>query len=277
MRFLTGRAATLRHTLLDDEDVLAVPAVSVTVRDATGDTVYTGPATSSDDSWSVSVPSLPQGVYTASWVAPDVAADQTTFEVVGGFLFSIPDARGSDMDLADKARFPAGEVRHYRDVVEAEFERITGRSFTPRVTRVEVEADGTRTLYLGHLDVTAVAAVDGPSGPVDVSGWTVDGLGFLRAPYELPDGDRFTVTLSYGFVLAPEDVKRAGLIRLRSLLTAERSGIPDRATSFVAAEGGNFTLATPGRGGSETGIPEVDATLKRYRYEVFNDVFGVSR
>jgi hypothetical protein len=277
VRFLSGRAATLRHTFLDDEEPLAVPAVSVTVRDASGATVYTGSATSSGDEWSATLPLLPQGVYTASWVAGEVAADEDRFEVVGGFLFTIPEARNSDIDLADRDRFPTAEVRHYREVVEAEFETITGRSFTPRVTRAEVEADGTRSLYLGYLDVGAVAAVDGPSGPLDATGWAVDPLGFLKAPYELPDGDRFTVTFTYGFVLVPEDVKRAGLIRLRSLLTAERSGIPDRATSFVAAEGGNFTLATPGRGGSETGIPEVDATLKRYRFGVFYDVFGVSR
>jgi hypothetical protein len=277
VRFLSGRAATLRHTFLDDEDVMAVPAASVIVRDASGATVYTGSATSSGDEWTVSVPALPQGVYTAAWTVEDLASDQTSFEVVGGFLFTIPEARQSDMDLADKTRFPPAEVRHYREVVEAEFERISGRSFTPRVTRAEVEADGTASLYLGCLDVAAVAAVDGPSGPLDVTGWTVDPLGFLKAPYELPDGDRYTVTFTYGFALVPDDVKRAGLIRLRSLLTAERSGIPDRATSFVAAEGGNFTLATPGRGGSETGIPEVDATLKRYRFEVFYDVFGVSR
>jgi hypothetical protein len=64
---------------------------------------------------------------------------------------------------------------------------------------------------------------------------------------------------------------------LRSLLTAQRSGIPDRATAFVAAEGGNFTLATPGRNGYETGIPEVDATLKRWKFSVFYDVLGTAR
>ncbi|MDT0472781.1 hypothetical protein RM863_11655 [Streptomyces sp. DSM 41014] len=277
MRFLSGRAATLRHTFLDDEDVMAVPAVSVTVRDASGATVYTGSASSSGDEWRVTSSPLPIGVYTASWVAEGLASDQDNFEVTGGFLFTIPEARASDSDLEDKSRFPAAKVRHYREVVEAEFERITGRSFTPRSTQAEVEGDGTRTLYLGYLDVTAIAAVNGPSGPLDVTSWTVDPHGFVTAPYDLPEGTRYTVAFTYGFALAPDDVKRAGLIRLRSLLTAERSGVPDRATAFVAAEGGNFTLATPGRGGSETGIPEVDATLKRYRFEVFYDVFGVGQ
>jgi hypothetical protein len=277
VRFLSGRAVTLRHTFLDDETPMVVPAVSVTVLDALGATVYTGSATSSGTEWSATLPAQPEGVYTASWQAGTSATDAETFEVVGGYLFTLPEARGSDMDLADATRFPTAEVKHYREVVEDEFERITGRSFVPRTARVEVEADDSSTLFLGYFDVTALKAVEGPSGSVDLTGWTVASTGFVRAPYELVDGDRYTVTFRYGFGQVPEDVKRAGLLRLRSLLTAERSGIPDRATAFVAAEGGNFTLATPGRNGYETGIPEVDAALTRYKYRIFYDVLGAAR
>ncbi|MEU9975093.1 hypothetical protein [Streptomyces sp. NPDC051014] len=277
MRFLSGRGVKLMHTFLDDESPLIVPAVSVTVRDASGATVYTGDATSSGDAWSVALPAQPEGVYTVDWVAAGLAVDRDGFEVVAGFLFTLPEARQSDMDLADTSRFPTAELRHYREVVEDEFERITARSFVPRTARVEVEADGTPVLYLGYFDVTELKAVSSPSGSEDVTGWAADSTGFLRAPYELPEGARYTVTFGYGFGQVPEDVKRAGLLRLRSFLTAERSGIPDRATAFVAAEGGNFTLATAGRNGWETGLPEVDAVLKRYKYGIFYDVFGVSR
>ncbi|MFC9231035.1 hypothetical protein ACFTZI_19090 [Streptomyces decoyicus] len=251
--------------------------MSVTVRDATGQTVYTGSATSSGDEWAATLPAQAEGVYTVEWMAGQVATDRTAFEVVGGFLFSLLEARQSDMDLEDSARFPTAELKHYREVVTDEFETITGRSFVPRTTRVEVEADGSASLFLGYFDVASLKALDGPSGPVDMTGWTVDAAGFLKAPGDLRDGDRYRVTFAYGFGQVPEDVKRAGLLRLRSFLTAERSGIPDRATAFVAAEGGNFTLATAGRNGWETGLPEVDAVLKRYKYGIFYDVFGVAR
>ncbi|MEU8780063.1 hypothetical protein [Streptomyces sp. NPDC048637] len=277
MRFLSGRGVKLTHTFLDDESPLVVPAVSVTVRDATGQTVYTGDATSSGDEWAATLPALPEGVYTVDWTAAGLAVDKGGFEVVGGYLFSLPEARQSDMDLADTVRFSTAELKHYREVVEDEFERITARSFVPRTARVEVEADGTPTLYLGYFDVAELKAVSGPSGAVDMTGWGVDSTGFVRAPCGLPEGDRYTVTFGYGFGQVPEDVKRAGLLRLRSFLTAERSGIPDRATAFVAAEGGNFTLATAGRNGWETGLPEVDAVLKRYKYGIFYDVFGVAK
>lgn len=146
----------------------------------------------------------------------------------------------------------------------------------PRVTSVEVEGDGTSTVFLGFFDVTTLKSITGALGAVDVAGWSVSRNGFLLAPYALCEGERYTVAFEYGFPSVPEDVKRAGLLRLRSLLTAERSGIPDRATAFVSAEGGNFTLATPGRNGYETGIPEVDATLGRYKYRIFYDVLGVA-
>jgi hypothetical protein len=277
VRFLNGRAIPLTHVFLDDEAALVVPAVTVTVRDANGATVYTGSATSSGTTWSVTVPMQTQGVYTASWVAGTTATDTEAFEVVGAFLFSIPEARKSDVDLTDTVRFPTADIRHYREVVEGEFEVITGRSFVPRTASVEVEADDSPSLFLGFFDVAALVAIKGPSGPVDLAGWSVDRMGFVRAPYGLVDGDRYTVTFAYGHGQVPEDVKRAGLLRLRSLLTAQRSGIPDRATAFVAAEGGNFTLATPGRNGYETGIPEVDATLKRWKFSVFYDVLGTAR
>ncbi|MFF0481052.1 hypothetical protein [Streptomyces sp. NPDC004435] len=277
MRFLSGRGVKLTHIFLDDESPMVVPAASVTVRDAEGQTVYTGDATSSGDEWSVALPPQSEGVYTAEWQAGGQATDTTTFEVVGAFLFTLPEARRSDMDLADTARFPTAELRHYRDVVAAEFETITARSFVPRTARAVVEADGSRTLFLGFHDVSALVAVRGPSGAVDTADWLVESTGFVTAPTELREGDRYALTFRYGFAQAPEDVRRAGLLRLRSVLTAERSGIPDRATAFVAAEGGNFTLATPGRNGYETGIPEVDAVLKRYKYGIFYDVFGVAR
>jgi hypothetical protein len=259
---------------LDDETALVVPSCSVTVRDVTGATVYTGDAAKSetDESWSVQIPAQPLGVYTVEWVGGTVATDTNPFEVVGTFLFSLPEARDSDIDLEDTVRFPTSELRHYRDVVEAEFERITGRSFTTRSKRVKLTADGSSEYYVGVLDLAAVTAAVGPSGVADVSLWTVDPLGFVQTGSSLADGDVYTLTVTYGMPIADEDVKRAGLLRLRSLLTAERSGIPDRATAFVAHEGGNFTLATPGRGGYETGIPEVDATLARFRFRMLDGV-----
>lgn len=276
MRFLSGRAIGLTHVFLDDETVLSPSSVAVTVQDASGASVYNGAAAEVDGSWTVAVPALPIGAYTVTWDGGATAVDATAIEVVGSFLFSVPDARNSDMDLVDATRFPAADIRHYREVVEDEFQTITGRSFTRRVRRFEFNGDGTQTVIVPLFDVSAVTAVSDGSNALGVTGWVLSPSGVLQAPYEFTEGVTYTLTLEYGVPYPPDDIKRAGLLRLRSLLTAERSGIPDRATAFVASEGGNFTLAVAGRNGYETGIPDVDAILNRYKYRILNDVFGVA-
>jgi hypothetical protein len=238
--------------------------------------VFTGEATDNGGTWEIFVADKPVGAYTVRWDGREVAMDYAAFEVVGNFLFGIPEARASDMDLADAARFPAADIRHYREVVEDEFQTITGRSFTKRVRQIQFNGDGTQTVIVPLFDVTAVQAVSDPSGPLATAGWVLSPSGVLQAPYAFTEGVTYTLTLEYGVQYPPDDIKRAGLLRLRSLLTAERSGIPDRATAFVAAEGGNFTLAVAGRNGYETGIPDVDAILNRYKYRIVNDVFGVA-
>lgn len=276
MRFLSGRAIGLTHQFLDDETVLVPSAVTVAVLDASGASIYSGAATNVGGTWGVTVPAKPVGAYTVTWDGGATAVDTAAFEVVGNFLFAIPEARASDMDLADAVRFPAADIRHYREVVEDEFLTITGRSFTKRVRQIQFNGDDTQTVIVPLFDVTAVQAVSDPSGPLATAGWVLSPSGVLQAPYAFTEGVTYTLTLEYGVPYPPDDIKRAGLLRLRSLLTAERSGIPDRATAFVAAEGGNFTLAVAGRNGYETGIPDVDAILNRYKYRILNDVFGVA-
>jgi hypothetical protein len=96
---------------------------------------------------------------------------------------------------------------------------------------------------------------------VDPAGFTLEtsGEGFLDGC----DGS-LTVTYEYGFTAVPEDVKRAAMLRGRTVLYDRDSGIPDRAMSFNV-DGAQYALATAGRSGFETGIPEVDAILGRYR------------
>lgn len=275
MRFLSGRAVSLTHTFLDDESVLDVPSASVTVRSAVGVTVASGPATKTGESWTFALSAQPVGRYEVTWVAGAVATDVTEFEIVGRFLFSVPEVRSSDVDLASVTRFPAAEIRAYREVVEEEFQTITGRSFVPRVARLGFIGDGTQSVILPLFDPTSVVAIEGPEGELATVGWLMSTSGFLTAPYELTEGASYVITVAYGLTFPPEDIKRAGMLRLRHLLAAERSSIPERATAFVSAEGGNFTLAVAGRNGYETGLPDVDAILNRYKFRILNDVVGV--
>lgn len=284
MRFLSGRAASVSHTFLNDEDVINVPSVSVDVwrneDPSTYVTQVTG-VTPVDGVYTITISAalLSQGVYTARWTGTGYT-ELSSFEIVGGFLFTVPQARAGDVELEDAARFPAADIRGYREVIEAEFERITGRSFTPRTAIVEFQADGTDTAYVGLHDCSALVSLRGPDpvtgvvGPLVVSDYQLDSSGLLSGLQGFCEGTRLTAAIDYGFRVVPDDVARVGILRLRTMLAAERSGVPDRAVTFVAAEGGNFTLATAGRNGWETGIPEVDATLSRYTYRILRDVLG---
>lgn len=275
MRFLSGRGITLNHTFLDDEDVLNPASVSVTVYAADDTSVHEDAATDTDGVWSITVPMQAQGIYRVKWDGGAVAVDTEYIEVVGGYLFSIPEARASDSELVDTTDYPAAEIKGYREVIETEFQTVTGRSFTPRTARVSLETDGTDVVWTGLLDCGALVALSGPDGALTVTDYHLDSSGLLSGLEGFAEGTRLTAVIDYGLRVVPEDIKRAAFVRLQYLLAAESSGIPDRATSYVAAEGGTFTLATPGRNGYKIGIPEVDAVLNLYSYNVLASVLAV--
>lgn len=267
---------SLSHTFVDDESIITVPSVAVTLRlDGAVSDAFTGPATLSGDKWTVAVPSLARGLYSVKWDGGSVI-DHTEIEVTGSLLFSIKKVRDSDVDLASPTRYPAADIRSYREVVEAEFERITGRSFVPRARRVSGFTDAQGGLYTGLRDIHGILAVTVGGVAVDLaaSPWQWDGAGFVWPVTEGSSGLPVAVTVDYGFRHAPDDVSRAGVLRVRTLLMQENSAIPDRATGMNTADGGYIQFATAGRSGFETGIPDVDAVLNRYRFAMLDSLVG---
>src|ERR1051326_666530 len=69
---------------------------------------------------------------TASWRLTDGTVFTTLVEVVGGFYFTIDDARSSDPPLADTGKYPDADIDERRREVEEEIEDICDRSFVPR-------------------------------------------------------------------------------------------------------------------------------------------------
>lgn len=277
MRYLAGRAVTLAHTFFEDDEETprAVASVTADVTDAFGAAVATDePATAGDEnSWTVALAAtdVPQGGYSVTWTANDGTTEADAFEVVGGFLFSVPEARTLDPDLTAD-RFPASKIQQYREVIEAEFERIAGRSFTPRTRVVEAYGDCSDTLAVDLHDMRAVRAATIDGTAQDISAWAVGADGLIHLPTTTTEGAVVRLAVDYGFDSVPDDVQRVAVVRLRSLLAAEKSGIPDRATQFVATDGGQFTLATPGQGRWKTGIPEVDSVLQGYTFGLLDSV-----
>lgn len=279
VQVLKGRGFTLTHSFMDEteESALVLASVSVALLDASGVEVATAVASEGPvGTWSATFGAQPMGLYSVNWDGDSgTYLDETSVEVVGRFLFSVPEARASDDYLTDSTAFPAQEIIGYREVVEAEFRRITGRSFVPRVTEREHVSDGTGEFVALLPDARRVVGVtvDG-TAVADLTTWTVNRLGKVTTTDSVAEDSKVTIQVEHGFATPPADVARAGMIRLRSLIAAESSGIPDRATTWQPEEGGTFRLATPGAGPWKTGIPEVDSTLQHYTLDTVLAVYA---
>lgn len=281
MRVLVSFPATLLASYVVDETAFDAGAVTVTVTNSAGTVVSTGSATMvSAGQYSYALPAQSVlGPLTAVWAG---AATVTTYpEIVGAPLFSLADLRVSDPSFADQSKWPTGLLAAARDAVTDEFARITGRSFIPRGNSFTAPINATGRLLLPDVDVQSIVSASLDGTTIDVSTLTADPVGVVEGVPTpvvsvwasvwsgaldslVSSPGIFTVTYVYGFRQVPADVYRAAIQRGRYLLSSVNSGIPDRATSFQAVEGGTFTLATPGAGPWQTGIPDVDAVLARY-------------
>jgi hypothetical protein len=202
--------------------------------------------------------------------------------VVGGFFFTLAEARGSDASLADTQKYPTADLIWARDATEAECELICDRSFVPRYARQTLDGTGTSQLLLqgpaedrSFRDFRTLRSLAvAPQVDETFVDFTVAELADVAVAFDgtthRASGDIFTggwrnVVAAYEYGLdapIPADLKEAALIRYRTWLNMRRSGIPDRVTSYTAVDGGSYRLALPGA--YATGIPDVDAAYSRY-------------
>lgn len=288
-RVLKNSAAVMEHTFYVDETATdSSTTVTYAVLDANGTSVASGNATSGGADtgrYTFTLPAqstLKRGTVAWSATIGGAATTETDyFEVVGGFFFGLKQARDSDSSLSSTSTYPTADIKAKRLEVEVECETICDRAFVPRYERVVLDGSGTSALLLGMSDPTRSVAdvrsiravkmapevdetfVDFTAAELAALAWTTDGT--IRRT----DGSVFTegsrnviVEFEYGLDTPPAELVTASLTRLRSRLNFNKNGIPDRATSFTAAEGGTFRLDMPGA--YKTGIPEVDAVYGRY-------------
>ena len=275
-RILSGVSAALSVTFADQhgEPAAAEGAVTVDITRADGTVVATGTTADTGDETGVYLAAVDATVtatldlLTCVWNDGGTPRATTQVEVVGGYYFSIADARASDPSVNDQSRYPDDTMRDARAAVEVECETITGVAWVPRfaVETVTVPA-WTDRVPLRWPEVrtirSAVSLTGGTRTSLDVASFEGTSSGQLVAPGELPAGD-LEVTYEHGHDTPPPDLRDATLLRLRSRLNMRASALADRATSFVHQGGGTTILAQPGRAGFETGIPEVDFTYKKH-------------
>ena len=271
-RILRNTPATLTVTFYTDEVTTdADGAVTVTVKRADGSTLSTGSAThvGAVNSGKYAYSLAAQGNLnnlTVDWagVFSGAASTITTFaEIVGGHYFTIAELRGWDIVLADTVKYPLAKMQEARDATEVEFERICHRAFVPRFAREIIEGDGADRIWLSYPEASKILTVNGLT--VVSTDYRRDGMRQLLWPNNVfVNGDLYTIEYEYGLQPTPLDIKRAALRRARGRLVGERSRIDERATVMQIPDFGTFNLATPGKAGSYTGIPDIDVVLEAY-------------
>jgi hypothetical protein len=291
-RILRTAAATLSHTFYapgteTPTDPTGTPTYAITAADGTS--VTSGNATATGGSSGVvTAPLAGQanlGLLTVAWTATVAGASVTeydTVELVGGFFFTLAEARGSDASLADLERYPTLTLEWARAATEDELELICDRAFVPRFARVVLDGTGSSRIVLRHPDVGRsfrdLRVLRGVSMAEQVdttfTAFTAAELADIAAAGDgtlrRSSGDVFTggwsnVAVDYEYGLAGalgEDLKRAALTRFRTWCNIARSGIPDRATSYTTVDGTSYRIALPGA--YATGLPDVDAVYSRY-------------
>lgn len=280
-RILRGVGATLSWQNLDADGQPAAPPAAVTIGVVASDGTIVVPAgtatagSSSDPRTYTLAASANQQLdfLTATWTVAGGSAFTTHIEVVGGYYFTVGEARASDPTLADEARYPTADILAARADVEDQFETICGLSFVPRFRIDDVNGQNSRAITLERGRVRSFRRLGYEYG-TSTTYLNSSGLADLRAngngvvfsrfaifPYGLRN---VHVSYEHGLDRPPPEVKTAALIRLRHCLNYVKTGIPDRATTFQPETGfGTFNIATAGV--ATTGIPEVDAVLARYK------------
>lgn len=204
--------------------------------------------------------------WTANAINGAVVVETDFVEVAGAYLFPLAECRALEPAL-EVGRFSTEVLKRKRMETEAELDTITGQSFVRKFARATVSGTGGRYLLLPHINVRSVRSVS--IGGTALTGGDLTAVkplasGVLdRYPGYWPEGAaNVTAEYEHGSDYAPEDLRVASMIRCRSRLTLTSSGIPNRAISWSAADGGTYRLSLPS--GEKTGVVNVDDVYERY-------------
>jgi hypothetical protein len=279
IRVLQTAQVVVEHTFIDGETPIdAAGAVTATLKRLDGTTVDTATAghPGAPGLYTYTVPGQADvDMLTLDWQGSVGGAAVTVrdyIEIVGGHYFGLAAARVAHSGLGSTTIYPADLLAGRRIEVEQEFETICRQAFYPRFARHALSGQGTARLTIPQtlphrmLRVVRAVTVGGVawSAP-DVAAVGVSESGVLYRPggASWPAGHQnIVVEYEHGWDFPPERIVTAAVLRLRSLIATNSTGIPDRAISYATTEGGTYRLSTPSK--QRTGIPDVDGVLERY-------------
>lgn len=273
---LQARPATLSMQFLDGDGEPAAPLGAVTVRVQRGDgteilpagtaTVQPGEDVTRRTVALTAAQTATLDLLTATWTEAGGGVFVSYHEIVGGFYFTVADARAADPSLTEQ-KYSAAAIRAARREVEEEFEAICQVAFVPRYWRARIERPNSaqslslptgrvRTLRSLRTYSTATTFYEFTSG--DLAAVSLTPWGTLNIDTAALLGPSI-VEFEHGYDVPPREIRAVAIERLRELLTRPKSGIPANAQSFVNEGGATFRLARPGM--LTTGNDRIDSKL----------------
>jgi hypothetical protein len=204
---------------------------------------------------------------TVTWTSSGKGTLVSYLEIAGGFVFAL-----SELTAVKPANltWTTAQMVAMRTTVEQAIEEEYGTALVPRYTRETVSgtgySDATLTLRgpIRAIRDVVVAGTALTAGQLAVLAFEDAWL----SGYTWPLGaGNVTVGYEYGLSYPPPRVRQAAVLLARSWLV--RGPVDDRALGAASPDGGfSFGLATPGRGGSLFGLPELDAVVLGSPYRI---------
>lgn len=289
-KLLVGTAQVIRCEFRGSDHALVDPAPqtpAVSVVDSAGTLVVNGNAAKDGAVGKYKFTFTPAqlanlGVLTATW-SPNIGGNVNTYttyhEVVGGYLFTISDARAYAQGLDDVNSISDQQIVDTRSLVEDRFERWCGVSFVPRGALWVADGDYYRTSEIllvnpmtqaPAMRLRKVRSITMDGSVVDITSAGADLVvykdsariwrrqGFFNYGWQ-----NLAVVFEHGWDASPGPISQAGLDYGRALLIGNNE---DERTVNMSSELDTrgvamMDLRTRWR---PTGIPKVDAVLWDY-------------
>ena len=286
-RLLRGAAATLSVTVRDQDGGAtdSVGTVTCRVQKADGtDVLAAGSSTTNPTGTGTYARSLTAAqtatleTLLVTWTdGGDSSTTLTTAEVVGGYYFSVAEARAADSSLFRPEKADDTRMLDLRRQVEDEFERICNVAFVPRYRRVRVDGTGTACLVVPDTMIRTVRSVREYVTATAYDTYTAAEIAAIPTSRtgELvrTDGDvwaygyqNIVIEYEHGFDRPPEPIRQAALRRVGQMLGEAKSAIPANTISFTPDNGVTYRMSTPNY--TRTGDVMIDAVLARHSYAI---------
>jgi len=184
-RVLTDTAATVSQQFYEDGAAVDPSTVTIGITREDGTTLVaagtatggTGTAARTFALTTTHTASL--DTLTLTWTSTTKGVLTQAVEVVGGFLFSLAQAR-SDSELSSTSRYSTADLIEARVIAERNLEQACGVAFAPRYFREKVDGSGGDDVLLQARPLSITSVVYGATSSSDGTTLTADELEDLR-------------------------------------------------------------------------------------------------